>query len=179
MLLAMGVTAFLCVFIGTYPWPLYSLLPFPVAYEPYTATHVLSQSQLLFYSSLAFTLLILSGIYPAEMRATNLDADWLYRKGGKWFYGVADRGLNGLNGLADRVLVRGLAGWMKRTAEDGLVTVASWGLMFLWRRGVSGQDNLSATKEEIQGAVRAGTLPIGLGAAAATLFISLIYLLAV
>ncbi|MFP3911423.1 MAG: Na(+)/H(+) antiporter subunit D, partial [Desulfobacteraceae bacterium] len=82
MLLAMGIAACLCVFIGTFPGPLYSLLPYPVTYVPYTAFHVVGQTQLLFFSALAFTLLLLSGIYPAEMRCVNLDADWLYRKGG-------------------------------------------------------------------------------------------------
>ncbi len=35
MLIAMGLAAVLCVFIGSYPWLLYSLLPFPVDYQPY------------------------------------------------------------------------------------------------------------------------------------------------
>ncbi len=85
MLLAMGITAFLCIFIGTFPGPLYSILPYSVDYVPYTAPHVMAQLQLLFFSALAFTLLILSGIYPAEMRAVNLDADWFYRKGARAF----------------------------------------------------------------------------------------------
>lgn len=80
MLLAMGITAFLCIFIGTVPSVLYSILPYPVDYAPYTAPHVMAQLQLLFFSALAFTLLILSGIYPAEMRAINLDIDLIYRK---------------------------------------------------------------------------------------------------
>jgi multicomponent Na+:H+ antiporter subunit D len=66
MSLAMVLTAVLCIFIGSFPGPLYSLLPYPVDYEPYTAAHVIGQSQLLFFSSLAFALLMLSGIYPAE-----------------------------------------------------------------------------------------------------------------
>ncbi|MEW6067162.1 MAG: Na(+)/H(+) antiporter subunit D [Nitrospirota bacterium] len=80
MLLAMGIAAFLCIFIGVYPTALYSILPYPVDYVPYTAPHVMAQLQLLFFSALAFTLLILSGIYPAEMSAINLDADLIYRK---------------------------------------------------------------------------------------------------
>ena len=47
MLLAMGITAALCIFIGSYPWPLYSLLPYPeVFYQPYTAGHILGQSHI-------------------------------------------------------------------------------------------------------------------------------------
>jgi multicomponent Na+:H+ antiporter subunit D len=79
MLLAMGLAAVLCVYIGTWPAVLYSLLPFPVDYVPYTATHVIAQMQLLFFSALAFTWLKLSGLYPPEMRSVNIDAEWVYR----------------------------------------------------------------------------------------------------
>ncbi|NOZ76196.1 MAG: Na(+)/H(+) antiporter subunit D [Euryarchaeota archaeon] len=88
MLAAMGIASFLCIFIGVYPAPLYSILPYPVDFVPYTAGHVLSQIQLLMFAALAFTLLILSGYYPPEVRAINLDADWFYRKwvrGFLWF----------------------------------------------------------------------------------------------
>lgn len=81
MLVAMGLAAFLCIGIGVLPAPLYSILPYPVDYEPYTAAHVIDQTQLLAFSALAFTLLMLSGIYPPEIRSVNLDADWFYRKG--------------------------------------------------------------------------------------------------
>jgi len=80
MLLAMGIAAVLSVFIGCYPWLLYGLLPFPVDYAPYTATHVIAQLQLLFFSALAFTWLKLSGLYPPELPSVNLDAEWLYRR---------------------------------------------------------------------------------------------------
>ena len=79
MLLAMGLAAVLCVSIGIWPGVLYSLLPFPVEYSPYTATHVLAQLQLLFFAALAFTWLKLSGLYPPEMRSVNIDAEWVYR----------------------------------------------------------------------------------------------------
>ncbi len=81
MLIAMGITAFLCIGIGVLPSLLYSILPYPVDYEPYTAAHVIDQTQLLAFSALAFTLLMLSGIYPPEMRSINIDTDWFYRKG--------------------------------------------------------------------------------------------------
>jgi len=88
MLIAMGITAVLCIYIGCCPGTLYSILPFPVEYVPYvpyTMSHVMSQLQLLLFSALAFTLLFLSGIYPAEIRAINVDADWFYRKGAAGF----------------------------------------------------------------------------------------------
>lgn len=79
MLLAMGATAFLCIAIGVYPDPLYALLPYEVDYVPYTATHVITQLQLLFFSALAFTILMLTRVYPPEMRSVNLDTDVTYR----------------------------------------------------------------------------------------------------
>ena len=100
MLLAMGIAAFLCIFIGVCPKYLYSILPYPVDYVPYTAPHVISQLQILLFSALAFTLLILSGVYPAEIRAINLDVDWFYRKGAKGFIWFAD---NLVYGCANRL----------------------------------------------------------------------------
>lgn len=88
MLIAMGIAAFFCIAIGVFPDPLYSILPYPVDYVPYTGAHVIDQLQLLFFSALAFTLLMRSGIYPAEIRAINIDTDWFYRKGAgafMWF----------------------------------------------------------------------------------------------
>ena len=94
MLLAMGIAAFLCVFIGVFPGPLYSLLPYPVDFEPYTPFHVVGMSQLLFFGALAYILFVLSGIFPAEIRAINLDADWWYRKAGIAFYRFCNVPLN-------------------------------------------------------------------------------------
>lgn len=85
MLLAMGLTAFLCVFIGIIPGPLYSLLPYPVNFEPYTASHIVTTTQLLLFGVLAYVFLMRAGIFPAEMRATNLDLDWVYRKSAQAF----------------------------------------------------------------------------------------------
>ncbi len=80
MLLAMLIAAVLCIAIGVYPSALYSLLPYDTGYNPYDATHVLAQTQLLFFSALAFVWLNLKGMYPPELRSTNLDFDWVYRR---------------------------------------------------------------------------------------------------
>jgi len=80
MLAAMFIAAFLCIGIGVYPSILYSLLPYDTGYNPYDATHVLAQTQLLFFSALAFVWLNLKGLYPPELRSTNLDFDWIYRR---------------------------------------------------------------------------------------------------
>ncbi len=119
MVAAMGLAAFLCIFLGSYPKFLYSLLPYTVEYHPYTYEHVIGQTQLLFFSAMAFTLLLLSGIYPAEMRAINLDFDWLYRKGCGLLYYMLDKGLNGLNRMADRTIAKGFTAQLSRYFQDG------------------------------------------------------------
>jgi multicomponent Na+:H+ antiporter subunit D len=85
MRIAMGIAAFICIFLGVFPAPLYNILPYSVDYQPYTAFHVIGMLQLLMFGALAFTLLILSGYYPAELRAVNLDTDWFFRLGGRAF----------------------------------------------------------------------------------------------
>jgi multicomponent Na+:H+ antiporter subunit D len=106
MLIAMGAAAFLSVFIGVFPAPLYSLLPYPVDFAPYTASHVVTTMQLLLFGAFAYVLLLRSGIFPAEVRATNLDADWFYRRG-------ADAFLRALNGPLATV-----GAWIRQTAFE-------------------------------------------------------------
>ena len=106
MLIAMGAAAFLCIFIGSFPQYLYSILPYPVDYEPYTTSHVMAQTQLLFFSAVAFVLLLLSSIYPSEIRAINVDVDWLYRKGAKGFIWLANNTVyKSGNQIKDYILV--------------------------------------------------------------------------
>ena len=82
MLVAMVMGAFLCVTLGIAYQPLYDILPFDMQqpYQPYTSGHVIMQLQLLLFAALAFVVLMKSKMYPDEIRSTNLDTDWIYRK---------------------------------------------------------------------------------------------------
>ncbi|MGI9407287.1 MAG: Na(+)/H(+) antiporter subunit D [Hyphomicrobiaceae bacterium] len=80
MLLAMGLAAAICIFIGCYPAALYALLPYPVDYVPYTLEHVVTQLQLLVFATLAVVVLMLTNLYPPEVRGINIDFEWTYRK---------------------------------------------------------------------------------------------------
>lgn len=104
MLVAMAITAVLCVGIGVYPAPLYAILPFKTAFVPYTLEHVVTQLQLLMFSALAFTVLMQTGIYPPELRSTNLDSDWFYRRIGVRL----GRGLDDLSARGWTALVSGI-----------------------------------------------------------------------
>ncbi len=95
MLLAMGCMAALCIGIGIFPGALYSLLPYDVDYQPYSASHVLTSLQLLLFAALAFALMWKyhaskrPGIwellkYPPELPSRNLDSDWLLRRAAPW-----------------------------------------------------------------------------------------------
>lgn len=129
MLWAMGITAFLCVFIGVFPGFLYALLPYDVEYHPYTTSHVLAQMQLLCFALLAFVWLMKSGIHPPEVRAVNLDSDWLYRRwaptrlqtlktssGNAW-----DWGANGVDRLLGSVVTQ-----FSRLARPGGILARGW-----------------------------------------------------
>ncbi len=177
MLLAMGIAAFLSVFIGSFPGALYSLLPYPVEYVPYTAPHVVGQTQLLFFSALAFTLLLLSGIYPAEMRCINLDADWFYRKGGRLFFHVMDRTLNKINRVCERVFVGGITGSLARISKDVVPRFILLGMVSFWILTGSRGEVLQMKKMNVYNDFLKGTLPVGIGAGVAGFFIVLLFVL--
>jgi multicomponent Na+:H+ antiporter subunit D len=132
MLAAMALAAALCIGIGSFPAALYALLPWPVEYEPYTASHVLAQLQLLVFSALAFAVLMRTGIYPPELRSVNLDFDWTYRKLGAglvrssadWFDALASRSRVAAQRWASAVFAQvqrhhGPAGLLARTWPTG------------------------------------------------------------
>jgi multicomponent Na+:H+ antiporter subunit D len=87
---AMILFAVLCIGIGVVPGPLYALLPYPVSYAPYTASHVVFYLQLLLFSGLAFFLML--GWLKRTLTIT-LDVDWLYRRLGVMLTRNLDRWL--------------------------------------------------------------------------------------
>lgn len=137
MLIAMGITAFMCIAIGVYsPW-LYSLLPYPVDYKPYTTSHVINQYQLLMFSALAFAALMRYKIYPPELKSVNLDFDITYRKWlptiYRWFIATTRDGwqsiLTDMNRGVDRIIA-----YMFRHHGPGGILARTWptGSMALW-----------------------------------------------
>jgi multicomponent Na+:H+ antiporter subunit D len=85
---AMIFFAVLCIGIGVLPDALYALLPYPVDYIPYTASHVVFYLQLLLFSGLAFFLML--GWLKRTLTIT-LDVDWLYRRLGVTLAHALDR----------------------------------------------------------------------------------------
>lgn len=173
MTIAMGIAAFLCVFIGIYFKPLYSILPYPVEYEPYTGAHVIAQLQLLMFGALAFCLLIRSGNYPAEMRAINLDTDWFYRKGAKLVYTVMDLSLNRINSTFDKLFARGLSSRLATFAQNGPANIVALIMLPIRLLKRSKKEARQVQRKILNTAFETGTIPIGISAAAITIFLAL------
>jgi len=176
MLIAMGIASFLCIFIGTFPQFLYRVLPYATDYQPYTISHVLTQTELLFFSALAFVLLLLGGIYPAEQRAVNLDADWVYRKGGRGVYALLSKTLNPMNARSESVFQRVIA-WATRFFKDTGARIALFLSVNVWLASGMKKKRLELKKNRLYNDVLQETLPIGMGAAIAVSFIILVFIL--
>lgn len=143
MLVAMALTAFLCVAIGVYPEALYRFLPFETDYWPYDTTHVVSQLQLLLFSALAFAVLMRTGIYPPELRSTNLDFDWVYRRALPamitGLFRIGARVWHTLLGAA-AALVHGVSAQLSRHHGQQGILARTWptGSMVLWVAAILG-----------------------------------------
>ena len=143
MLTAMAIAATACIAIGSLPFYFYQLLPYASNYEPYTTEHVITQMQLLMFSALAFALLMRTGIYPPELKSTNLDFDWFYRRlGMKLVNAIAS--IAGKIGSAFGQMVdgamAGLGDALQRHHGPGGVLGRTWptGTMAFWTTAMLG-----------------------------------------
>jgi len=100
MLVAMGLAAAACVLIGVIPALLYSYLPYPTEYAPYTVRHIVATLGLLGFTALGFYLL-LEHLDPEPI--ISLDTDWFYRKGGSAVEALAAGGIARVEGLVGRI----------------------------------------------------------------------------
>jgi multicomponent Na+:H+ antiporter subunit D len=118
MLVAMGLAAAACVLIGVFPALLYSYLPYPVDYAPYTARHVTATLGLLGFTALGF-FLMLTHLDPEPI--VSLDTDWFYRRGASGVLAFAQGGLARVEGVVgqtyDVVMQRYVLGAAARLRE--------------------------------------------------------------
>ena len=79
MLWAMGTSAVICLMIGCFPNLLYTHLPHAIEhYEVYTVGHVVTQLQMLGFTTLVFFVAIRFGFVPKPLGSLR-DVDWTYR----------------------------------------------------------------------------------------------------
>jgi multicomponent Na+:H+ antiporter subunit D len=173
MLVAMAFLAFLCLFLGIHPQPLYDLLPYQMTpYQAYTPAHVVTQLQLLMFSALVFFLFL-----PLLKRTPTiaLDTDWFYRKGGRIFYGLADRLGNSLNRTAEQFFIAGFTGALCRFARQGPAHLAAFALTPYWRwRYPPAQ--AEKEKARLYRSFATGTAGLGIMAAGITLYLLVLFL---
>jgi multicomponent Na+:H+ antiporter subunit D len=137
MLLAMGITSFLCLLIGVYPKALYDLLPFKEAaaeFHPYTMPHLSETIQILLFTGLGFFLL-LKRLQPEAK--INLDFDWFYRKLMDGFMWLDEKVIQLLDtkwgelyrtfALKLLMILAGFFAWFDRWGIDGVVDNVAYG----------------------------------------------------
>ncbi len=120
MLLGIGLAVFFCVAVGIAPAWLYGLLPTELAFQPYAIDRVAPQLELLGAAGLAYLLLRVTKLAPAEQTLRVLDADALYRgpaaSAGRWIGVVLLRLFGATQAFVDhagRGIGRRLALWAR------------------------------------------------------------------
>jgi multicomponent Na+:H+ antiporter subunit D len=172
MLIAMGISSFMCIFLGCNPQWLYEMLPYGAAgYHPYDATHVITQIEILLFSALAFTLLNLWGKYPPELPSVNLDIDWIYRKVGRSFLRYMDLFWNNLNKKTHSLVVVDFISKVGSFTKAGQVHVMTFFSEQFHNLGLVSSSNLNSAKIEMEKRATLGLHPIGLTAVIALLFV--------
>ena len=172
MLIAMGISSCMCIFLGCNPQWLYEMLPHgAVGYHPYDATHVITQVEILLFSALAFTILNLWGKYPPELPSVNLDIDWVYRKCGRAFLRYMDLFWNNLNKRVHSLVVVDLISKVGTFTKAGQVHVMTLLSDKLQSFGLVSSSNLNSAKIEMEKRATLGLHPIGLTAVIALLFV--------
>jgi multicomponent Na+:H+ antiporter subunit D len=174
MLIAMGFLAFLCIFLGIYPEPLYNVLPYDVAYDAYTFSHVVAQLQLLMLSALIFFLFLK---LLKRTDTMSIDTDWFYRKGGRLFFFIVDKTLNGINTIADRIFVGGLAKAAGALSKRGPEILTLSTMVPFWTATGAKGERLRKKIASTRTALATGTAPVGISAAVATIFLVVVFLL--
>ena len=134
MLLAMGIAAFFCVFIGVYPTWLYNFLPSPVDYNAYTLGHIFWELQLLLFTGLGFFLLLK---YVGGDAKISLDTDWFYRRALPrvvgWVHRAGGAAWTRLVRMLQRYLEGAVVTLMRHHGPQGILA-RTWptGSMVLW-----------------------------------------------
>ncbi len=131
---AMIFFSILCIGLGIWYEPLYAMLPYAADYVPYTGAHVLTQTQLLLFSGLAFFVAL---PYLKRTLTITLDADWLYRRllpGLVSLGGAALSGAMAAGALVVRALASRLAGLIYRHhgPQGGLARTWTTRSMSIW-----------------------------------------------
>jgi len=133
MLLGMGVAAFMCIALGVFPGTFYSLLPYPVHFNPYTGDHVTSALGMLMFTAVGFFML-LKKLDPES--TISVDTDWFYRKGSRIFMWFAYKPISAADNFVSELYITMILRPKDRLAYycglfdiiiiDSIVNAAAW-----------------------------------------------------
>lgn len=133
MRVAMGLAALMCFVIGVMPQLLYTILPYAVDYNAYTASHLIKEGQLLLFTGIAFFLLLK---HLGGKDKISLDFDWFYRDLGRRWVGSARDLVSTANADIRREF---MTGFQRLEAAACRLRVSGWpmrswptGSMALW-----------------------------------------------
>ncbi|MEX1213130.1 MAG: Na(+)/H(+) antiporter subunit D [Balneolaceae bacterium] len=122
MLVAMGIGAFFCTLFGVWPQLLYSYLPFPVDYQPYTVYHLVEVTQILIFTFIGFWILRVKLKGDAKIA---LDTDWFYRKPAALTRKIFVNRVDDFFGWAERA-VHGIAGKLASSFDNPMTWLNPW-----------------------------------------------------
>jgi multicomponent Na+:H+ antiporter subunit D len=171
MLAAMALLAFVCIFLGVYPQPLYEILPFgAVEFHAYTFEHTLNQFQLLMFSALAFFMLL-----PLLKRTEtiSIDTDWFYRKGGRLFYRFCQWAFDGINDWANRIFAQQFPKLLAQFFDEPGGNLQKYAYR-LWVESSGLDGDHARIEQSIDSRSRNAAYPIGVGVLLAVLILALV-----
>jgi len=121
MYAAMAIGVFLNLFLGIWPAPLYAILPYEVAFDPYELKNLKKGFQLLLFTALVF-FLIAQRLKPKAK--IQLDTDWFYRAPKELAWNAVVRPVEALFAWGERASWE-FAAWVARWGRDPVGTLAA------------------------------------------------------
>lgn len=112
MLIAMAMTALLCIITGIYPSVLYTILPYRETFIPYRVCSVAAMLQIFIFSGLGYAFFV-KKLYGKS--TTSLDTDWFYRRGAMLF----------MHGCVSFERMRIALQWLAARVVDGCIAISS------------------------------------------------------
>ncbi len=103
MLYGMGLGAFFCTLYGVYPDLLYRILPYEVAYNPFTIYHFVEIIQIAVFTFVGFWILRKK---LESQPSIALDTDWFYRRSASLVSRVFVSGVSGVFDASERAVKR-------------------------------------------------------------------------
>jgi multicomponent Na+:H+ antiporter subunit D len=124
------------------------------------------------FGALAFCLLILSGFYPAEMRAINLDTDWFYRRLSLRLYRFSDNILNKMNQACETIFAQKLPDSLVEWAKNGAARTLVILMLPVWKAMNLSDERQTQLSRHIYRRLRDGAVPIGISVAGVAILLS-------